>query len=72
MQSKRKPTAGTPMRSGEDAVVEMDPALARNIGVTDGTKVGSSLSMQPYRTQSMHRVHIAKHPSKIGFRSVTH
>jgi peroxin-1 len=41
MQSKRKPTAGTPLRSGDDAVIEMDPALARNIGVTDGTKVSS-------------------------------
>ena len=42
MQSKRKPTAGTPMRAGEDAVIEMDPALAKNIGVTDGSKVDSS------------------------------
>jgi len=39
MQSKRKPTAGTPMRAGEDAVIEMDPALAKNIGVTEGSKV---------------------------------
>lgn len=49
MQSKRKPTAGTPMRSGEDAVVEMDPALARNIGVTDGTKVRSSTELNASR-----------------------
>jgi peroxin-1 len=39
MQSKRKLTAGTLSRSGDDAVIEIDPALAKNIGVTEGTKV---------------------------------
>ncbi|KAI5819413.1 P-loop containing nucleoside triphosphate hydrolase protein [Pyronema omphalodes] len=54
MQSKRKPTAGTPMRSGEDAVVEMDPALARNIGVTDGTKVSVQLHIDPPAAHTLH------------------
>lgn len=47
MQSKRKPTAGMPQRSGDDAVIEMDPALAKNIGVTDGTKVGGGQYVIP-------------------------
>lgn len=41
-QSKRKPTAGLPnQRVGDDNVVEMDPAMARNIGVSEGSKVNS-------------------------------
>ncbi|KAF8533733.1 P-loop containing nucleoside triphosphate hydrolase protein [Trichophaea hybrida] len=55
MQSKRKPTAGTPLRSGDDAVIEMDPALARNIGVTEGTKVSVQLHIDP---PAAHTVHI--------------
>lgn len=40
MQSKRKPTAGMAQapRAGEDAVVEMDPAFARNAGLSEGSK----------------------------------
>ena len=53
MQSKRKPTAGTPMRSGDDAVIEMDPALARNIGVTEGTKVGGGGTPLPPPSRSV-------------------
>lgn len=37
MPSKRKPTAGT--TRAEDAVVEMDPAFARNVGLSEGSKV---------------------------------
>lgn len=50
MQSKRKPTAGMPnQRVGDDAVVEMDPAMARNIGVSEGSKVGFSRSEPCYQ-----------------------
>lgn len=41
MQSKKKPTAGMQSRPGDDAVVEIDPALARNVGIADGAKVSS-------------------------------
>src|SRR5690349_11275186 len=45
MQSKRKPTAGMPLqRIGDDAVVEMDPALAKNIGVSEGSKASLSFN----------------------------
>lgn len=37
MSSKRKPTAGTSRT--EDAIVEMDPAFARNVGLSEGSKV---------------------------------
>lgn len=37
MQSKRKPSAGT--GRPEDAIVEMDPAFARNVGLNEGSKV---------------------------------
>lgn len=42
MQSKKKPTAGMQSRPGDDAVVELDPALARNVGVSDGAKASWS------------------------------
>ncbi|KAI5795295.1 P-loop containing nucleoside triphosphate hydrolase protein, partial [Geopyxis carbonaria] len=49
MQSKRKPTAGMPsQRIGDDAVVEMDPALAKNIGVSEGSK--ASLPFNHHRS----------------------
>lgn len=44
MPSKRKPSAGT--GRSEDAVVEMDPAFARNVGLGEGSKVGSVCSFR--------------------------
>jgi len=41
MQSKRKPGAGS--GRSEEAVVEMDPAFARNVGLSEGSKVRSTL-----------------------------
>lgn len=40
MSSKRKPGAGRV----EDAVVEMDPAFARNVGLSEGSKVRQLLN----------------------------
>ncbi|KAL7275383.1 Peroxisome biosynthesis protein pex1 [Rhizina undulata] len=52
MQSKRKPTAGT--RGGEEAVVEMDPAYARNVGLSDGSKVSLYLHVDPNPAHTLH------------------
>ncbi|TGZ78353.1 AAA-domain-containing protein [Ascodesmis nigricans] len=55
MQSKRKPTAGMPnQRVGDDAVVEMDPAMAKNIGVSEGSKVQLILHVDPPAAHTIH------------------
>lgn len=45
MSSKRKPGAGRV----EDAVVEMDPAFARNVGLSEGSKVRQLLYVLIHR-----------------------
>lgn len=49
MPSKRKPTAGTG-RSEDAAVVEMDPAFARNVGLSEGSKVRAPYILHCYYT----------------------
>ncbi|KAI5848602.1 P-loop containing nucleoside triphosphate hydrolase protein [Morchella snyderi] len=50
MSSKRKPGAGRV----EDAVVEMDPAFARNVGLSEGSKVSLHLHLDPPPAHTLH------------------
>ncbi|RPA97994.1 AAA-domain-containing protein [Choiromyces venosus 120613-1] len=52
MQSKRKPTAGS--GRSEEAMVEMDPAFARNVGFSEGSKVSIHLHLDPTPAHTFH------------------
>ncbi|KAI5804199.1 P-loop containing nucleoside triphosphate hydrolase protein [Peziza echinospora] len=58
MQAKRRTVASTSSRSGsamrEEATVEMDPAYARTVGLTEGTKIHISLHIDPPMAHTVH------------------
>ncbi|KAF8472814.1 hypothetical protein BDZ91DRAFT_775278 [Kalaharituber pfeilii] len=57
MQSKRRTAAPTSARGGtmrEEATIEMDPAYARTVGLTDGNKVHISIHIDPPMSHTVH------------------
>ncbi|KAF8451533.1 hypothetical protein BGX38DRAFT_1049822, partial [Terfezia claveryi] len=57
MQSKRRTAAPTSGRSGttkEENAIEMDPAYARTVGLTEGVKINISIHIDPPTSHTVH------------------